>query len=127
MTLATWAIYEWRRSGIADKAHESLPSHSDDGEGISQYDRSEKILALWRQHPGYGPSQVRNMLRRNGVRASVSTVRRVMEANGYVSPQMKPKAREGRYETGPPRELYHLDFYHFFCTQAEGLPSFCSR
>jgi len=69
---------------------------------------------MWRQHPGYGPSQIRNMLKRSGFRVSVGTVRHVIEENGYLPPTLKRKERVGRYEAGRPRELYHLDFYHFY-------------
>jgi transposase InsO family protein len=73
------------------------------------------IVATWKEHPGYGPSQVRNTLRRkNGLKASVTTVREVMEENGYVAPKRKRKEQRGRYEAGRPRELYHLDFCHFY-------------
>lgn len=80
-----------------------------------QADRRAKILAVWKEHPGYGPSQVRNTIRRNhGLKASVTTVREVMEEAGYVAPRRKKREQRGRYEAGRPRELYHLDFCHFY-------------
>jgi transposase InsO family protein len=36
-----------------------------------------------------------------------------MEENGYLPPKLKRKEHQGRYEAGRPRELYHLDFFHF--------------
>jgi transposase InsO family protein len=75
--------------------------------------RRDAVLDVWKEHPGYGPSQVRNTLRRCGFKASVTTVREVMEANGYVAPRRKQKTHVGAYEAARPRELYHLDFYHF--------------
>ena len=75
--------------------------------------RDRKVLAMWRQHPGYGPSQIRNQLRRAGFKVSVGTVRHVMESHGYLPPKLKRKEHVGRYEAARPRELYHLDFYHF--------------
>ena len=108
------SIYEWRRAakrrgnGTGD-----LQSAQPDEED-SKAQRDRKILAMWRQHPGYGPSQIRNMLKRGGFRVSVGTVRQVIEENGYLAPTLKRKERVGRYEAGRPRELYHLDFYHFF-------------
>jgi transposase InsO family protein len=53
------------------------------------------------------------MLRREGLKASVTTVRAVMEEHGYVPPRYKKKEERGRYEAARPRELYHLDFVHF--------------
>ena len=46
------------------------------------------------------------MLKRAVWKLSVGTV-------GYVPPKMKAKEHQGRYEASPPRELCHLDFYHF--------------
>jgi transposase InsO family protein len=72
-------------------------------------------MAIWKEHPGYGPSQIKNMLRRNkGLKASVTTVREVMEEGGYIAPRRKTREQRGRYEAGRPRELYHLDFCHFY-------------
>jgi transposase InsO family protein len=107
------SIYEWRRArkrrgegeltdGSQGEVEEADPKQVRDG----------KVLGLWRQHPGYGPSQIRNLLRREGFKISVGTVRQVMEENGYLGPKLKRKEHLGRYEAGRPRELYHLDFYH---------------
>jgi len=68
---------------------------------------------LWRQHPGLGPSQIRNLLKRKGFRASVNTVRATMEEHGYVHPKLRRKEHTGRYEAIRPLQLVHLDFYHF--------------
>src|SRR5690606_3722280 len=76
-------------------------------------ERRREILRVWREHPGFGPSQVRNLIRRRGLRASVTTVRAVMEENGYIAPKHIPKEHTGTYEAARPRELYHLDFNHF--------------
>jgi transposase InsO family protein len=111
-------IYEWRRaaqrrgeipgrtSGVGGDASPAAPVEA-------KGERDRKIIAKWRRHPGYGPSQVRNMLRKDGFTVSVGTCRHVMEANGYLPPKLKRKEHQGRYEAGRPRELYHLDFFHF--------------
>jgi transposase InsO family protein len=112
------SIYEWRR---ANKRRGESAVESGDGKPSSEQVtedpkeiRDRKVLAMWRQHPGYGPSQVRNMLKRDGYKISVGTVRDVMERNGYLPPTLKRKEHVGRYEAARPRELYHLDFYHFY-------------
>ena len=109
------SIYEWRRAmkrrgvgELTDDSQEAL------GETDPKQVRDNKVLALWRQHPGYGPSQIRNLLKREGFKISVGTVRHVMEENGYLAPTLKRKTHVGRYEAARPRELYHLDFYHFY-------------
>jgi transposase InsO family protein len=111
------SIYEWRR------AIERRSQQGGEGENADRPDeiviedpkqeRDRKIVSMWRQHPGYGPSQIRNMLKRDGFKVSVGTVRDVMERNGYLPPSLRRKEPAGRYEAGRPRELYHLDFYHF--------------
>ena len=104
-------IYEWLRA-VVRRGNETgkIEVEAED----PKVDRNRRILAMWRQHPGYGPSQIRNMLKRGGFRVSVGTVRHVLEENGYLPPKLKRKEHVGRYEAGRPRELYHLDFYHFF-------------
>ncbi len=105
------SIYEWIR---AAKRRGSETDRSKKEEQDPKEDRDMRVLAMWRQHPGYGPSQIRNMLKRGGFRISVGTVRHVIEENGYLPPKLKRKEHVGRYEAGRPRELYHLDFYHFY-------------
>ena len=107
-------IYEWRRAAKR-RGNETggVPPAGIEGQD-QKADRDQRILAMWRQHPGYGPSQIRNMLKRDGFRVSVGTVRHVIEENGYLPPKLKRKEHVGRYEAGRPRELYHLDFYHFY-------------
>lgn len=107
-------IYEWRRAAKRRGSEPGALPPGQSQEEDSKVQRDRKILSMWRQHPGYGPSQVRNMLKRGGFKVSVGTVRHVMEENGYLPPTLKRKEHVGRYEAGRPRELYHLDFYHFF-------------
>ena len=104
------SIYEWRRA-LKRRGEGELTdaSQGELGEEDPKQVRDGKVLAFWRQHPGYGPSQIRNLLRREGFKISVGTVRHVMEENGYLAPRLKRKTHEGRYEAGRPRELYHLD------------------
>ena len=126
-----WSIYYWRNQAEDEvlrkertvrevsgesSGDEKLPSCVASLEELSQEqkDRHELILATWRQQPGLGPSQIRNQIKRKGYKASVSTVRRLMEEHGYVQPKKRgPKKHEGRYEAVRPFQLYHLDFYHF--------------
>jgi transposase InsO family protein len=104
-SIKRWLKEQARRSEV-------YPSSATTAPNVKEA-RIQAILAVWREHPGYGPSQVRNILRRNGLKASVTTVRDVMETNGYMAPRFKKKTHTGAYEAARPRELYHLDFYHF--------------
>ena len=111
------SIYDWRRA-IERRNQQAGEGGSADGPNEiliedPKQERDRKIVSMWRQHPGYGPSQIRNMLKRDGFKVSVGTVRDVMERNGYLPPSLRRKEPAGRYEAARPRELYHLDFCHF--------------
>jgi putative transposase len=111
-------IYEWRKAAIRrgktlGQAGEGGIAEIVEAPEDAKAERDRKVLAKWRQHPGYGPSQVRNALKRDGFKVSVGTCRHVMEEEGYLPPKLKRKEHQGSYEAGRPRELYHLDFFHF--------------
>ena len=108
------SIYEWRRARQRRGSGKGAPGDEGSEGEDPKVTRDRQILVMWKRHPGYGPSQIRNMLKRNGFKVSVGTVRHVMETNGYLPPTLKRKEHVGRYEAGRPRELYHLDFYHFY-------------
>ena len=74
-----------------------------------------EALKVWRSRPGIGPAQIRNQLYREGIKISVSTVRKIMEENGYTPPKTTIKEVEiNRYEAVRPLELVHMDFKHFY-------------
>ncbi|MBW6496155.1 MAG: DDE-type integrase/transposase/recombinase [Burkholderiaceae bacterium] len=108
--ISRFSLHEWGR--IHDLAMQ--------GQGVSdplvdettpKSDRDARILAEWQKHPGLGPSQIRNQLRRGGFKVSVRTVRMVMEEHGYVLPKVKRKeAHDQRYEAIRPNQLWHMDF-----------------
>ena len=125
-----WTIYDWRKkdkrraSKAAHAATPGEPSAQDanacnlqapepNAEGSNQGERQELILKIWRQQPGLGPSQIRNQLKRKGFKASVNTVRAIMEEAGYVHPKTRRKESTGEFEAVRPLQLYHLDFVHF--------------
>jgi len=109
------SIYEWRRALKRRGGNDAIQQIDGKIEVEDPTkDRNQKIINMWHQHPGFGPSQIRNMLKRSGFKVSVGTVRHVMEENGYIPPTLKRKEHVGRYEADRPRELYHLDFYHFY-------------
>ncbi|MDI1289400.1 MAG: DDE-type integrase/transposase/recombinase [bacterium] len=111
--LSRFSIYEWRRRvklHADGKATDSPVVGSDDNVAAA---RDHRILSVWKAHPGLGPSQVRNQLRRQGFKVSVHTVRCVLEENGYVTPKVRRKdVHDQRYEAVRPNHLWHLDFLH---------------
>jgi len=118
--ISRFTLYDWRRRvrlAASGNASESPVSGPD--EDLRRI-REQRILAEWKKHPGLGPSQIRNQLRRQSVKASVHTVRRVMEENGYVLPKVKrDSTHDTRYEATRPNHLWHLDFFHRYVHKQE--------
>jgi transposase InsO family protein len=111
--ISRFTIHNWRRLAnlhaqgkIADS-----PVVGNDEDRVAV--RDGRILTEWKGHPGLGPSQVRNQLRRQGHKVSLHTVRCVLEANGYVTPKVRrDTTHDQRYEAVRPNHLWHLDFLH---------------
>jgi transposase InsO family protein len=106
-------VYGWRGNlaAMGKKAYlEYKPSRP--GRGVKQITvKQEKaVLDVWKKNTGYGPGQVRNQLRRQGITISIVTIRKILEGNGYKTPQKagKPKACH-RYEATRPLELAQMD------------------
>ena len=111
--ISRFSIGEWRRKARlhAEGKLADSPVVGPDGDPAAERDR--RILKEWKQHPGLGPSQVRNQLRRAGLKVSVHTVRKVMDEHGYVCPKVRRKeVHDQRYEAVRPDQLWHLDFLH---------------
>jgi putative transposase len=110
--VSRFSIYEWlRKVGKAAKGEGPSPTSGPAPVDV-EAQRDREILAEWRKHPGLGPSQIKNQLRRAGVKASVHTVRRVMEEAGYRPPKVKREPHDQRFEAVRPNHLWHLDFVH---------------
>ena len=116
--VSRFSIYSWLRQRRKSAAGEG-PSPTS-GESQSEMDarRDREILAEWKKHPGLGPSQVRNQLRRRGIKVAVQTVRRVMEDAGYRPPKVKREPHDKRYEAVRPNHLWHLDFVQRYINRA---------
>lgn len=111
--MTRFAIYDWMRKNelhAQGKAAESpLVGSDEDAAAI----RDELILKEWRASTGLGPSQIRNQLRRQGLKVSIHTVRCVLEANGYVPPKVRRISNHDQsYEAVRPNQLWHMDFLH---------------
>lgn len=74
------------------------------------------VVELMRKHPGMGPMQIRDYLRRHkGLCMGVASIRRVMEENGWVPPYArisKLPSTADRYEAVRKNYLWHTDFKH---------------
>ena len=110
--VSRFSIYTWQKKleKAAQGEGPSPTSGPDPSEVEAQRDR--EILDEWALHPGLGPSQIRNQLRRKSIKVSVHTVRRVMEDAGYRPPKVKRTGHDKRFEAVRPNHLWHLDFVH---------------
>jgi putative transposase len=108
--VSRFAIYAWDRK-VAKAAKGEGPSPTA-GPAPKELEaqRDKEILDEWRRHPGLGPSQIRNQLRRKGIKVSVNTARRVMEEVGYRPPKVVRKPHDQRFEAVRPNHMWHLDF-----------------
>jgi putative transposase len=110
--ISRFSLYEWRRKvRLAAEGKGSSPVSGPDPEDIEAR-RDREILSVWHEHPGLGPSQVRNQLRRKGIKVSVATTRRVMEDAGYRPPKVRRQDHDQRFEAVRPNHCWHLDFVH---------------
>jgi putative transposase len=108
--VSRYSIYAWQRK-VSNAAEGNGPSPTaGPTPGEIEAQRDKEILDEWRRHPGLGPSQIRNQLRRKSIRTSTNTVRRVMEGAGYRPPKVERKVHDQRYEATRPNHLWHLDF-----------------
>ena len=116
--MSRFSIYDWQRKVAKAAAGEGPSPTSGPAPQEIEEQRDREILGEWRQHPGLGPSQIRNQLRRRGVQVSVTTARRVMEDAGYRPPKVKREPHDERFEAVRPNHLWHLDFVHRHIHQA---------
>lgn len=112
------SVYQWRRrfEAMGEEAFLSYKLAST-GRGVKKItaQQEEAVLSAWRNHTSFGPGQVRNQLRRQGITVSSSTARKIMEANGYHVPRKKQKKDKGqRFEARRPLELAQMDILEFF-------------
>jgi transposase InsO family protein len=110
--MSRFSIYEWHRKLEKATAGNGPSPTSGPAPREIEEQRDREILGEWRKHPGLGPSQIRNQLRRRGVKVSVLTARRVMEDAGYRPPKVKREPHDERFEAVRPNHLWHLDFVH---------------
>jgi len=107
-----YTIYQWQRKVAKAATGEGESPTSGPAESEIETQRDREILNEWHRHPGLGPSQIKNQLRRQGVKVSVHTARRVMEEAGYRPPKVKRQPHDERYESVRPNHCWHLDFVH---------------
>ncbi len=111
-------VYQWQRklNVLGEEAFLAYQPKSR-GRGIKKITKTQEngVLETWERYPGFGPSQVRNQLRRQGITISTKTVQKIMEANGYSGIRKKRNKEESqRFEASRPLELVQIDILEFF-------------
>ena len=90
-----------------------LYAPKDPGQGLAEYEK-EAILELKKEHPSYGPAQVRAQLKRfKGWRLSIKAIAKVFRDNGYqlVHRGSRPEGPEPiRFEAPRRNALWQIDF-----------------
>jgi len=108
--ISRFSIYDWQRRVKKAAAGEGPSPTSGPAPKDIEEQRDTEILGEWKTHPGLGPSQIVNQLRRNGIKVSVHTARRVMQDAGYRPPKVERQKHDRRYQAVRPNHLWHLDF-----------------
>ena len=114
-----YSVYEWKRKVERAAAGQGPSPTSGPSADEIEVQRDKEILDQWHRHPGLGPSQIRNQLRRKGVKVAVQTVRRVMEEAGYRQPKVRSQRHDERFEAVRPNHMWHLDYLHRHINRAE--------
>ncbi len=113
--MARFSLYQWQEQvERAARGEGDSPTSGPDPKDVEEQ-RNAEILAMWKKHPGLGPSQICNQLRRHqDVKVSVKTTRDVMIDAGYRPPQSKRIPHDERFEAVRPNHLWHFDFVQRF-------------
>ena len=111
-------VYDWKRQlGARGKDGFLAYRSPSPGRGIKRITEKQErgVLDIWERYPGFGPSQIRGQLRRQGITISTRSVQKIMEANGYHGVRKKRKEKEfERFESSRPLELCQMDILEFF-------------
>ena len=117
--VSRFTVYDWQRKvRLAAEGKGDSPTSGPDPQDI-EAQRDKEILDEWHRHQGLGPSQIRNQLRRKGVKVSVHTARRVMQEAGYRPPKVKRQGHDERFESVRPNHCWHLDYLHRFINRVD--------
>jgi transposase InsO family protein len=110
------SIYNWSRAyqQHGEAGLEDRRISNQGGKPVPDWKR-QKVLAVKETDPGYGPSQIRNQLRREGVTISIESIRQILKDAGYELPQRHaPQKDYIRFEASRPLELAQIDICEFY-------------
>ena len=109
-------IYRWQKlmkeQGVAGL--EDGRKDNRGGKPVPDWKR-KKVLAVKETDPGFGPSQIRNQLRREGVTISIESIRTILKGAGYeLDRRHAPKKEYTRFEASRPLEMAQIDICEFY-------------
>jgi putative transposase len=119
--VTAWSIYRWCRDRALAQSGAALHSNAAVGH-VTKPTRiavpeqmQQKVLAVWRNNPGFGPSQIHYQLRRVGLKCDTKSIRKILKAHGYTPPAVKPPRPRDvrRFEASRPLELVQMDVLQF--------------
>jgi len=106
----TW--YDWKKK-VKTGGEAALAPRSKKNSGhqkeIPEWKRKE-VLAEKEENPGYGPSQIRNQLRRRAITNSTLTIGQIMREAGYEVTKRPEKKQWQRFEASRPLELVQIRY-----------------
>jgi transposase InsO family protein len=109
-------IYAWRKK-LAQKGKAGLTDgrrNNKGGKPVPEWKR-KKVLGIKESDPGFGPSQIRNQLRREGTTISVESIRIILKEAGYeLKTRHQPQKDYIRFEASRPLELAQIDICEFY-------------
>lgn len=110
------SIYNWQKQfqqkGLS--ALEDGRRQNQGGKPIPDWKR-KKVLGVKETDPGFGPSQIRNQLRREGITISIESIRNILKESGYeLGRPNLPKKDYIRFEASRPLELAQIDICEFY-------------
>ena len=116
--ISRYSIYDWRRK--VKRAAAGLGPSPTSGPDPADVEatRDAEIVDMWKKHPGLGPSQIKNQLRKKNIKVSTNTARRVMEDAGYRPPKVRRQEHTKSFEAVRPNHMWHLDFVHRYIGRA---------
>ena len=117
--VSRFSVHDWEKKTARAAAGRGPSPASGRSREDLEAQRDKEILSEWNQHPGLGPSQIRNQLRRKNVKVSVGTVRDVMVDHGYRPPKVKREPHDQIFDAVRPNHLWHLDYVHRHINRAD--------
>lgn len=110
------SIYSWRKqlSKYGESGFSDGRRNNKGGKRVPDWKR-KKVLSVKESDPGFGPTQIRNQLRREGITISVESIRIILGDAGYeLNVRHQPKKDYIRFEASRPLELAQIDICEFY-------------